>query len=338
MKAPSGGQTKERWFRCQGLLRRGGWLEPAYVAVDAQGRILQVVDAAPAADIHVEEIPGYAIPGFQNAHSHAFQYAMAGLAEHLPAQAARDDFWSWRQAMYGLAQRVSPDEVEAIASMLYSEMLRCGYTAVTEFHYLHHDVSGAPYKNPAEMGARLMAAAARAGIHLTLVPVLYRQGGFGRPAMPAQRRFLADGLDSYARLLEATHAAAARQSGTLVGVGVHSLRAVPPDEVRALLGQPFTGPAHLHVAEQSQEVKDCVAHLGQRPVAWLLANLPLDQRFNLVHATHLDADEVQQLAATDATVVLCPSTEGNLGDGFYPLQDYLAPAGRTRSARTVTSV
>ena len=327
-----------RVLRCAALLTRQGWLEPAYVTVDAAGLVVAVAAAAPRADagsppVTVEDLGGFVIPGFQNAHSHAFQYAMAGLAEHLPAGAAADDFWSWRDAMYRLALSLDPEAMEAVAGMLYAEMLRFGITSVAEFHYLHLDPAGKPYADAAEMGQRLMAAAATAGIELTLLPVFYQQGGFGQAASPLQRRFLSRSIDDYARLLTATRAAAAgvAAADVVVGIAVHSLRAVAPGDVIATLSArdaAFAGPAHIHVAEQRKEVDDCVAALGQRPVAWLLANTPVDERLHLVHATHMTDDEAVRLAATGAGVVLCPSTEGNLGDGFFPLAAYHAAGGR----------
>lgn len=320
--------AKLRYFRFSGLLTRQGWMQPAYVGLDASGVIASLSDQKPAGIGGIEDVRGFAIPGFHNAHSHAFQYAMAGLAEHLPDGAAGDDFWSWRESMYRLAQRVTPEQVQNIATMLYAEMLRFGITSVVEFHYLHHGPDGRPYADLAEMGSRLVAAAEAAGIQLTLVPIFYQRGGFKQKASAAQSRFLSRTADDYMKLVDATRRIATGHEDVLVGVGVHSLRAVTPEDIVAVLKGPLIGPAHLHVAEQQKEVDECREHLGARPVDWLLDHLPLDRRFNLVHATHIDPDETTRLAKSGATVVLCPSTEGNLGDGFFPLTPYLAAGGQ----------
>jgi formimidoylglutamate deiminase len=315
-----------KYYRFSGLLQRGGWLEPAYVGVDASGVIRYLSRQAPAAAA-TESVLGFALPGFQNAHSHAFQYAMAGLAENHPA-GVDDDFWSWREAMYTCALLMNPDQVEAVAAMLYAEMVRHGYTRVAEFHYLHHDGEGKPYANLAEMGERLIAAAKQAGIGITLIPVFYQTGNFGQPPQSRQRRFISTTLDAYMKLLEASTAAAARAQ-VLVGASVHSLRAVALDDVKrtfAVVNNQV--PLHLHAAEQKKEVADCIAYCGQRPVQWLLNNVPLDHHCNIVHATHLDHEELQKLAGSQANVVLCPSTEGNLGDGIFRMKEYVQNGGR----------
>jgi len=313
-------------WRFEALLREDGWLSPAYVTLDAAGRTQAIGERRPKGAGEMERVPGYAVPGIPNAHSHAFQFAMAGLAERLAV--ADDDFWSWREAMYGLALTISPDELEAVAAMLYAEMLRQGYTAVAEFHYLHRDPDGRPYADPAELGARLAAAAEQTGIRLTLVPVYYRTGDFGEPASPRQRRFLFEDLDDYWRLWKASQAAVAKVGGQM-GAGVHSLRAASSEDALALLRDaPPETPRHIHIAEQRREVERCLAYLGQRPVAWLLDHSQPDARFCLVHATHLTEQETNRLAASGATVCLCPSTEGNLGDGFFPLRDYQSKDGR----------
>jgi formimidoylglutamate deiminase len=252
---------------------------------------------------------------------------MAGIAEHLPIAATQDDFWTWREAMYSLALRLTPEEMEAIATMLYAEMLRHGITAVTEFHYLHQDPQGRPYADLAEMGSRILAAAQRSGIHVTLVPVMYEQGGFGRPLTKGQLRFNTFGLSGYDQLLGATRDAARGLDDVIIGRGIHSLRAVSTADTLQLLSQGTDGPIHLHIAEQTKEVNDCVAALKKRPVEWLLAHLPVDHRYHLVHATHMTGDEARDLGRSKATVVVCPSTEGNLGDGIFRLRDYRSTGG-----------
>ena len=318
-----------RRLTCAALLIKNGWIDRPVIVLDAEGCIHSIEPRGAATSGPLEDLGGYVVPGFANAHSHAFQYAMAGLAEHLPADlaGAKDDFWSWREAMYGLARRIAPEQMEAIAACVYAEMLRHGITAVAEFHYLHHAPDGTHYVRQAEMGARLIAGARTAGIHLTLIPVLYAQGGFGKPARPAQARFLSQNLAAYHALVDDTQKAAHGTPDVIIGRGVHSLRAVQEKDVKALFAEPFAGPLHLHIAEQQQEVDDCLAHLKKRPVAWLLDEVEVDARLSLVHATHMTDDETTRLAKTGATVVLCPSTEGNLGDGLFPLQLYAASGG-----------
>lgn len=318
-----------KYYAFSSLLLHDGWLSPAYVGVNEQG-LIQYLSAEPPAEpaAVVEKVPGAALPGFQNAHSHAFQYGMAGHAEqHEPG--TRDDFWSWREAMYACAETFSPEQNEQVATTLYRHLLRNGYTSVVEFHYLHHDPTGRPYANLAEMGERLIAAARTAGIKITLVPVFYQKGDFGREPAPRQRRFISNTTEEYFRLLEASRPVVAQYSRARLGYGVHSLRAVEAADVLATYAQgPQNLPFHLHAAEQTLEVERSLAHLGARPVEWLLDNLPLSEQFHLVHCTHMNADETRRLAQSGAQVVLCPGTEGNLGDGIFPLVDYAEAGGR----------
>ncbi len=319
--------TGLKYFQFKALLQSTGWMSPAFVGVDDAGSVRWLSAEKPADAVGIEYVDGYALPGFQNAHSHAFQYAMAGMAEKHPPN-SDDDFWSWREAMYACALSMDPDQVQKVAAMLYAEMLRKGYTHVVEFHYLHHDKDGKPYANLAEMGFRLVAAAQMAGIKITLVPVFYQKGGFGKPPQLRQRRFISEKADHYFRLLEASARAIATYDGASLGFGVHSLRAVEPGDIAAVVSKgPNDIPFHLHVAEQLREVDDCVAHLKQRPVEWVLNNLPVDDRFHLVHCTHLNDDEVEQLAKSGAHAVLCPGTEGNLGDGIFRLSDFASRGG-----------
>jgi formimidoylglutamate deiminase len=230
--------------------------------------------------------------------------------------------------MYQYALRMNPDQLEAIAAGLYAEMLRHGYTHVVEFHYLHNDKDGQPYANRAEMGERLVAAADVAGINITLVPVMYQYGGFGRPPDDRQRRFISGSMDAYFSLLDRSAAIVSRAPHAALGFGVHSLRAVNPEDIPQVYATgPKDIPFHLHIAEQKKEVTECLSFLGQRPVDWLAAHLPLEARVNLVHCTHLDDAEVNLLGASAANVVLCPSTEGNLGDGVFRLSEFLASGG-----------
>lgn len=268
---------------------------------------------------------GWVLPGIANLHSHAFQRAMAGLAERQTDPA--DSFWTWRETMYRFAGRFDPATLQAVAAQLYAEMLEAGYTTVCEFHYLHHAPDGQPYADPAAMSRALVEAARETGIRLVLLPVLYMTGGFdGRPLGERQRRF-GHTVDAYLRLLEALRADA--HDGLRVGCALHSLRAVPETAMREVLAAlPADARVHIHIAEQTAEVDECVALRGARPVRWLLDHVPVDTRWTLVHATHLDAAEVRDLAASRATVAICPTTEANLGDGLFPLAQYLAAGGR----------
>ena len=250
---------------------------------------------------------------------------MAGMAERQTDPA--DSFWTWRETMYAMAARFAPDLLHAVASQLYVEMLEAGYTSVCEFHYLHHAPDGQPYAPATAMSDALLRAAHDTGIRITLLPVLYMAGGFdGRPLSERQRRFGHD-IDAYLRLFDAlrTH-----EGDTVrVGCALHSLRAVPPQAMREVLhALPMDARIHVHIAEQMAEVEECITLRGARPVQWLLDNATVDARWTLVHATHLDDAEVQGIARSGATVAICTTTEGNLGDGLFPLRAYLDAGGR----------
>lgn len=301
----------------------GGWADDVRIVLGADGRFERVEPGA-AAD-GASWRCDIAIPGIPNLHSHAFQRGMAGLAE---ARGAPDDsFWSWRQAMYRLALRVTPEQMQAIATQLYVEMLRAGYTQVAEFHYLHNDLDGTPYADPAELAQRLAQAARDAGIGLTMLPTLYAQGGFdAAPLEPQQRRFRSS-PDSIGRIVQSL-AAQADGSMLRVGIALHSLRAAPLEAMRETVAAHPEVPVHVHVAEQQAELEACLTSTGRRPVTLLLDEMPVDRRWCLIHATHVDAAEVARIAATGAVVGLCPITEANLGDGIFPLPELLAGRGR----------
>lgn len=304
-------------YRFKTLLQNSGWLENATVAIDDAGKIVSVSQNESSG---AEFINGCALPAFQNAHSHAFQYAMAGLAEN---HAGADDFWSWRETMYRLAGNLDPDEMKTIAAMLYAELARNGYSNVAEFQYVHHDKNGAPYDNLAAMGEALIEAANEAKIKITLIPIFYQKGGFGIEPNERQKRFVSKTFEDYARLCEASARVCEQYENANVAVGVHSLRGVDAADVLRVVNElPADVPFHIHVAEQVKEVEDCMNFLGARPVEWLLENVELNERFHLVHATHLTENETEKLAKTGANVVLCPSTEGNLGDGIFSLLNY----------------
>jgi formiminoglutamate deiminase len=308
------------WF--QSALTPQGWVEGVRVTVSdgVISRLQTGVAPTPADERHAT-----AIPGLGNLHCHAFQRGMAGLAEiRGPAD---DNFWTWREVMYRFLDRLTPEDVEAIAAQAYVEMLERGFTRVGEFHYLHHDPMGAPYANVGELAERIAAAACETGIGLTLLPVFYAHGNFGgMPPVPGQRRFLND-VDGFARLLDACRDAIGHLDDATMGVAPHSLRAVTPDELSRVVSLMPGGPIHIHAAEQVREVDDCMAWSGARPVQWLLDNASVDRRWCLVHATHLVPTETDRLAHSGAVAGLCPITEANLGDGVFPADAYLARAG-----------
>ena len=301
----------------------GGWARN--VGLDIEGGSITAVHQDALAQER-ERVAGIALSGLPNLHSHTFQRGMAGLAETRGPEG--DSFWTWRQVMYRFLGSLEPDDVEAIAAFAMMEMLEGGFTALAEFHYLHHDADGRPYADIAELSGRIAAAAQETGMGLTLLPVFYAQGGFGGAApTEGQRRFIND-VESYGRLLEGARKAVARLDDAVVGIAPHSLRAVTPaslDEVVTMAGE---GPIHIHIAEQVKEVEDCLAWSGQRPVAWLLDHAPVDRRSCLIHATHLNAQEIEGIAASGAVAGLCPITEANLGDGIFEGVDYLAIEGR----------
>ncbi len=312
-------------YRFKALLQNHGWLENACVSIDETGKIMAISQTESADAIQID---GYALPAFQNAHSHAFQYAMAGLSEHHSISNNADDFWSWREAMYRLALNINPEQLRKIAAMLYSELLRNGYSNVAEFHYIHHDKNGAQFDNLAIMSEALVEAAKDAGIKITLIPIFYQKGGFGQPPNERQRRFISKTFEDYVKLFNASAKVCKQYEGANIAIGIHSLRGVEAQDVLKTVNElPNDIPFHIHVAEQLKEVEDCLSFLGKRPVEWLLDNVELNERSNLVHATHLTENETERLAKTGANVVLCPSTEGNLGDGIFPLRKYQSYGG-----------
>jgi formimidoylglutamate deiminase len=295
-----------------------GWQADAGFEIDADGRVAAQCTAEPTV------CSRWIVPGVANLHSHAFQRAMAGMAERQTNPS--DSFWTWRETMYRFAARFDPESLYAVATQLYAEMLEAGYTTVCEFHYLHHAPDGRPYADPAAMSRALIAAARDTGIRLTLLPVLYMTGGFdGRALGERQRRFGHD-VDAYLRLLDMLRAE--ENDALRIGCALHSLRAVPADAMHTVLDAlPRDSRIHIHIAEQLGEVQDCLALRDARPVEWLLDNAEVDQRWTLVHATHLTGAETLRVARSGATVAICTTTEGNLGDGLFPLRDYLDADG-----------
>jgi formimidoylglutamate deiminase len=318
----------ETLYAAPSALVQGRFIDDALIAVDDDGDIVSVGRGAAPPD--AIRLKGVVVPGMPDLHSHAFQRAMAGLAE--TASPAGENFWSWRDVMYRFLGRLSPEDVQAIAAQLYVELLRQGFTAIAEFHYVHNDYSGGAYADPAEMSHRIVGAARTSGIGLTLLPVLYQASGFGgAPAMDGQKRFLKT-TDDFIALVETLRRTYRDDPRIKIGVAPHSLRAVAPeallDCVEAITVMDQDAPIHIHVAEQDREVEDCLAWSGERPVEWLLNHAPIDRRWCLVHGTQTTGDEIARLAKSGAVAGLCPSTEANLGDGVFPLSSYLKHRGR----------
>jgi formimidoylglutamate deiminase len=305
-----------------------GWADAVRVVV-SDGTIASV--AAGAALEPGDERHELAIPGVASLHSHAFQRGMAGLGETSLAERrgdTADTFWTWRETMYRFALTMTPDDVESVATLLYVEMLEHGYTRVGEFHYLHHDRDGGSYADPAEMAARIAQAAGTAGIGLTLLPSFYAHSSFGgAPPHAGQRRFICS-VDQFARLVSAARQAVGPLPGANVGVAPHSLRAITPEELADVVSLADGGPVHIHAAEQVREVEDCIAWSGRRPVEWLIDNAPVDERWCLVHATHMTAAETAALAGSGAVAGLCPITEASLGDGIFAAREFCDAGGR----------
>ena len=328
------------WF--ESALLPDGWAAGVRLGV-VDGRIERIeTDTTPGPG---DERHAIGTPGIPNVHSHAFQRGLAGLTERRGPTG--DSFWTWRELMYRFVERIDPEGVEAIAALVYAEMLEGGFTHVGEFHYLHHDRGGAPFANPGELAERIAAAAEQTGIGLTLLPTFYAHSGFGgAEPNPRQRRFI-NSVESFARIVEASRNAVRGLPGATVGVAPHSLRAVTPQELveivplaqgqpapagGSLAGRSVGGPMgqviHIHIAEQTKEVEDCVAWSGLRPIEWLLEHQAVDERWCLVHATHATDAEVRGMASSGAIVGLCPITEANLGDGVFPAPPFLALQGR----------
>ncbi|MBL8630999.1 MAG: formimidoylglutamate deiminase [Rhodospirillaceae bacterium] len=300
-----------------------GWAQDARVTTTRDGviRDVQCNTVAAPDDTKADTV----IPGIANVHSHAFQRGMAGLAEK--ARRNGDNFWTWREVMFRFATKLTPDDVEAIAALAYVEMLERGFNRVGEFHYLHHSGDGSRYADPAEMAKRIAAAAHETRIGLTLLPVLYTRAGFDGGALhPGQMRFISD-IEEFARLVDACRRLVSSNPECVVGVAPHSLRAVTPGELHAVLKLGAGGPIHIHAAEQQLEVDECIAHLGTAPVEWLIDNADVDDRWCFVHATHITETEAVLLARSGGVVGACPVTEANLGDGIFPLEAYQTRKG-----------
>ena len=312
-------------FFAERALLPGGWADNVRLEVSAEGLLSSV--QANADRQGAESVCGPLLPGMPNLHSHAFQRAMAGLAE--VAGNPSDSFWTWRDLMYRLVGKISAPQVGVIARQLYIEMLKGGFTSVAEFHYVHQDTNGKPYADPAELALQISQAAISAGIGLTLLPVLYSHSGFGGQAPnEGQRRFI-HSTDSYLDLQARLKPVIASQAAQNLGLCFHSLRAVTPQQISEVLAASDRQcPIHIHIAEQQKEVEDCLSWSGRRPLQWLYENVAVDQRWCLVHATHAEPDEVALMAQSGSVAGLCLTTEANLGDGIFPAVDYIAQGGR----------
>ena len=312
-------------FFAERALLPSGWANNVRLEVSADGLLTHI--QADASAQGAEQLSGPLLPGMPNLHSHAFQRAMAGLAE--VAGNPNDSFWTWRDLMYRLVGKISPDQLGVIARQLYIEMLKCGYTSVAEFHYVHHDHNGQAYADPAELSLQISQAASAAGIGLTLLPVLYSHSGFGGQAPnDGQRRFI-NSTQNYLDLQARLQPIVAQQPAQRLGLCFHSLRAVTPQQISDVLAASDQQcPVHIHIAEQQKEVDDCLAWSGRRPLQWLYENTEVDQRWCLVHATHANPEEVSLMAKSRAIAGLCLTTEANLGDGIFPAVDFLAQGGR----------
>ena len=316
----------QRFFAQQAWIG-DGWSRDVLLVAGVDGHWADVRPESSLAErAGAQVLAGPVLPGVVNAHSHAFQRAIAGLTER--SAHGHDDFWSWRDRMYAAALRITPPQLEAIATFLYTELVQAGYTQVCEFQYLHNDVDGKPYANALEMSMALVRAAQHCGIGLTLLPTLYMRSGFGAPGLRADQRRFASTPDSVVRIAEAVRGVG--DPRVTAGIALHSLRAVEEGALREAAQAAIAArmPVHIHIAEQQQEVEECLALHHRRPVEWLLEHVALDDRWNLVHATHARASELAALQRTGAAIVLCPSTEANLGDGVFDLSTWLACGGR----------
>lgn len=309
------------------LLLPHGWERNAVLTVGRDGDI-RAVETGVSSD--GAECFDVGLPGVVNAHSHAFQRTMAGLAEYRGG--SHDTFWTWRDAMYRFATILTPEDQRVISAYLQVELLKQGFTSLAEFHYLHNRQDGSPYACRAEMSLATIEAAKMTGMGLTHLPVLYMTAGFDGAPLSSRQGVFRNDVGTFLDILETVDKAAVGNANIAVGVAAHSLRAVPAQPLSELVAahrrRNASSPFHIHIAEQTGEVEDCLKHRGQRPVEWLLDHADVDSHWTLVHATHVTADEIAGLANCRAIAAICPTTEGNLGDGIFPLPDFLGVGGR----------
>ncbi|MEX0344747.1 MAG: formimidoylglutamate deiminase [Rhizobiaceae bacterium] len=311
-------------IHCDNVLTPAGWKTNQEVGIGDDGTIAHAGSRKSIADIKVDLL----LPAPVNLHSHTFQRAMAGLTE-TRGPSETDSFWTWRKLMYRFLDRLNPDHIEAIAALAFVEMLEAGFGSVAEFHYLHHAAGGQTYDKLSELSDRIVAAAEATGIGLTLLPVFYEFGGCDRrPLDGGQLRFF-NGIDRYEKLHAEASATIARSFGDYrIGIAPHSLRAADSEGLSDLLHLRGGGPMHMHIAEQVAEVDEVKAHLGARPVEWLLANHEVDEDWCLIHCTQMTGEETARLARSQAVAGLCPITESSLGDGIFDGVNFFAAAGR----------
>lgn len=294
------------------------WLKDACIKVDSNGLIHSLETNCPGGR-------DYLIPGVSNCHSHSFQYAFSGLTEYCNVDQLSDSFWSWRDTMYHIANKITAEQILATATKLYCEMLENGYTSVCEFHYLHHQESGKPYDDDIKISLLLSEAAKKAGISFCLLPVFYNKGGFEQEIQPSQRRFYTKSLQRYFELIKSLESALPDED--TLGIALHSLRASSLEDAKTLLQTNINGPIHIHISEQTREVEEFKKLYDVRPVQWLLDNVQDTKPLSLVHSTHIDSNELRLLADSPHCVVICPSTEANLGDGLFPIKEFEALGG-----------
>ena len=304
-----------------------GWHNNVGLSVDDRGYISQVrKNAQPSKQ---DELLGWVMPGLVNCHSHAFQRAMAGYTEYRVSDT--DTFWSWRETMYRHANSINPEQLLDISAYLYMELIKQGYTSVAEFHYLHHQPGGSHYPHISQLSESIIGAANSGGINLTLLPTLYMSAGFDKGPLAQKQQRFGNSINSFLRVFEQAQEQCKPHHQHSIGMGFHSLRAVPKEAIsetlRHIKSHEQATPVHIHIAEQIKEVEQCIRHLGCRPVEWLLDTVDVDKSWCLVHATHMTQKETIALAKTGATVGLCPSTEANLGDGLFPLTEFLDSEG-----------
>ena len=315
-------------FRFDAALVADEWIDDVVITV-ANGLIESIQSYAAGDSLDATRIQGVALPGMTNVHSHAFQRGLAGLSEYRTAH--RDSFWTWRNLMYDFLAHLEPPEVYRLAKQLYREMLRAGYTSVGEFHYLHNDKNGRPYSDPTEFSVAVTQAALDVGINFCLIPTLYQCGGFARPLDRKQQRFFLT-EDAFHELIRQCQHRFQTEPNFQIGMALHSLRAVEVSVgqrvVRQFRNDFSDRPIHMHVSEQLGEVDDCLAATGRRPVELLFDHFDVDDRWCLIHATHAQSQELKLIANSQAVIGLCPSTEGNLGDGIFSAAEFLELGGR----------
>lgn len=307
------------------ILLASGWASNQTLTIEAG----VITDISQGFIEGAEQATGVVIPGMINCHSHAFQRAFAGFSEQ--GSEGKDSFWTWRSIMYKFIEQLSAEDAQVIATQLYIEMLKMGYTRVAEFHYLHHDITGENYPSLSAMAEAIFVAAKESGIGLTLLPVLYRFSGFGtQKPNSGQKRFI-NSVEQFNDLVSDCFEIANAQVNTNIGIAPHSLRAVDKSSLSAAVTHVRSldpkAPVHIHIAEQQKEVNDCLEHYGQRPVQWLLNNADLDKHWCLIHATHIDEKERKGIVASQAIAGICPTTEANLGDGIFPTDEFLVDNG-----------